>query len=137
MFIDANTQLTGGRQGRQLGLISCILEATKLQGAEFDGASAPHQGWGLYRRASSFRLIQALTDVRSLSASLHVLAWESEPRPIKMIGAQTPFSIGWIASYLFGFAAQLPIECDLHLTHIPSTGSSGNSPHMKRRSEEM
>ena len=55
VLIDTITQLTGRRQGRHLGLISFIYEATSFNGAMYGGAFATHHGWRLYPGASPRR----------------------------------------------------------------------------------
>ena len=48
VLIAANTQITGWRQGTQIGIISFPYEAAEGRRVAFDGTMAPDEGWGLF-----------------------------------------------------------------------------------------
>ena len=104
---------TGWQQGRQLGLISFTCEAPKFDGAEFDGAPAPQQGWNVYPGASTQRLIKALKDVRSLPPDIHLFSREIGDWPFRMLGTQAAISLGWGTGYLPSFASRLLLEPEI------------------------
>ena len=60
---------------------------------------------------------------------LKLLAYGIGTRPIRMLGSPTSFRSGWIASYLFSFATQLPMEPE-----IPAIGPR-SSPDSSPRGE--
>ena len=130
--IPSETQFRGRRQGRQLGLISSTYEATKFNGAHFCWAFASCQCRGLHAGASMARLMRAFDDDCSFPPSLHLLAHKSGAWPIKMLGAQTPFSQGWITSYLISFSTRLLLESEFPVTRAPSLSDSSGPDSQKR-----
>ena len=56
-----------------------------------------------------------------------------------MFRTQTAISLGWIASSLFTFATQLPLERESQETKPPSllAATESDSPKMKRGSEKI
>ena len=96
---------------------------------------APREVWGLYPAATPQRIFLILNDILSFQSSLHLLAWEIGAWPAKMLGTQTAISSGWIVSFLFNLAHQLPMDCDRHWDSPPSSSSEGGAPCAKREWE--
>ena len=84
-------------------------------------------------------LFRVLHDAGSFPPSLHLLANKYGDWPIRMPGAQTAFSMGVIANYLFDFATQIPVSRELNVTKPPSLSDSSetHSPKMKLRDDMM
>ena len=61
VLIAADSQIIGWRQGRQLGVISFLAPAAKLNGAKFDGAFVTHGGVGLAPRGYRISLFSSFS----------------------------------------------------------------------------
>ena len=101
--------------------------AAKCYWVEFDGPMVTHKERSRYPGAAKARHIRAFRDACIVSFSLHFLAWGLGAWPVKMSGAETAFSLGWILNYLFSFAGRRPIECERDLDLLPGTSDEGES----------
>ena len=135
VLIATNSEIAGWWRGSRLGIISILREAATARGVTVGGNFAPHQGSGVYPAASPQRIIRALTDIFSSPSSLHSFAWNVGAWPVKMLGAQTAISSGWIMNYLISPANQLSLEREHHLGLPPSASSEGEAPEATRRCE--
>ena len=129
----ADTQITDRWQGCQLGIISFVYGATTARGVAFGGNFASYGGWGLYPAATPQRIVQSLDDIRRFLASFHLLAQKIGNCSVKMRRAQTTIRFGWIASYLFSYANQPPMERERHLDLPPSSSGEGEAPDAESR----
>ena len=93
---------------------------------------APRGSWGIYPAAAPQLTIRAWNDPRSLRPCLQLLVWKIGDWPVKMLGTQTSFCVGWITSFLLSFANQLPMECELKSDLPPSSSSEEEAPLARR-----
>ena len=97
----ANTQVLGFWGGRLLGLISFVATAAKAYGTEFDGSVAKRDSWGLHQGADHTRILEAFQDSKKFPSSLHLSAYKIGAWHVRLNGALSNMSLGWITHFLF------------------------------------
>ena len=135
-IVAANDQVVGHWRGEQLGAISFPYEAATTNSVIFECNSIHHQDWGLSREGSTQRIVQAITDVRSFFPSSHLLACKLGDWQVKMVGARTATSLGWILNYLFTFMEKFPAECE-HRLDLPPGPCEEEPSHGSKRQREL